>query len=153
MPYLKTKSKENGSRIKLYYEDYGKGKPIVLIHGWPLSHRMWDKQIESLVEAEYRVIAYDRRGFGQSSKPYSGYDYNTLAKDLKDIISELKLKQVTLVGFSMGGGEVARYIGKYGTELIKKAVLVGAVTPYLLETEDNDNGVSGEVFERQGCFF
>lgn len=147
MPYLKTKSKENGAAIKLYYEDYGKGKPIVLIHGWPLSHRMWDKQIEHLVEAGFRVIAYDRRGFGQSSKPYSGYDYDTLAKDLKDLISELKLKQVTLVGFSMGGGEVARYIGKYGTELIKKAILIGAVTPFLLETEDNKNGVSGEVFE------
>jgi len=147
MPYLKTKSKENGRSIKLYYEDYGKGKPIVLIHGWPLSHRMWDKQMEFLVEAGYRVIAYDRRGFGQSDKPYSGYDYNTLAKDLKHLISELKLKQVTLVGFSMGGGEVARYIGNYGTELIKKAVLIGAVTPFLLETEDNENGVSGEVFE------
>ena len=90
MPYLKTKSKENGSSIKLYYEDYGKGKPVVLIHGWPLSHRMWDKQIECLVEAGYRVVAYDRRGFGQSSKPYKGYNYDTLAKDLKDLISELK---------------------------------------------------------------
>jgi len=146
MPYFKTKSKENGSSIKLYYEDYGKGKPIVLIHGWPLSHRMWDKQIESLVESGYRVIAYDRRGFGQSSKPYSGYNYNALAKDLKELISGLKLKEVVLAGFSMGGGEVARYIGNYGTELVKKAILIGAVTPYLLETEDNKNAVSGDVF-------
>ncbi len=147
MAYLKTNSKENGNSIKLYYEDYGKGKPVILIHAWPLSHRMWDKQVSRLVEAGYRVIAYDRRGFGQSSKPYSGYNYNTLAKDLKDLISELKLKEVTLVGFSMGGGEVARYIGKYGTSNVKKAILVGAVTPFLLKTDDNDNAVEPSVFE------
>jgi peroxiredoxin len=147
MAYLKTNSKENGNSIKLYYEDYGKGKPVILIHGWPLSHRMWDKQISDLVEAGYRVITYDRRGFGQSSKPYAGYDYNTLAKDLKALISKLKLKEVTLIGFSMGGGEVARYIGNYGTSHVKKAILVGAVTPYLLQTEDNDNAVDGSVFE------
>ena len=112
MEYIKTNSKENSNGISLYYEDHGKGQPIVLIHGWPLSHRMWDLQTEELVNAGFRVISYDRRGFGQSSKPFIGYDYNSLACDLKDLIQQLKLKNVILVGFSMGGGEVARYIRK-----------------------------------------
>lgn len=147
MSYIKTNSKENTNGISLYYQDYGAGQPIILIHGWPLSHRMWDLQIEALVDAGFRVIAYDRRGFGLSSKPYTGYDYNTLASDLKDLIQQLKLKNVILAGFSMGGGEVARYIGRYGTEDIDKAILIGAVTPFLKQTGDNKNAVDVSVFE------
>ncbi|MBS3739303.1 MAG: alpha/beta hydrolase, partial [Psychroflexus sp.] len=104
MGFIKTNSKENSNSIELYYEDYGSGQPVILIHGWPLSHRMWDTQINALVNAGFRVIAYDRRGFGQSSKPFTGYDYNTMASDLKDIIDQLELKNIILAGFSMGGG-------------------------------------------------
>ncbi|NBC58902.1 MAG: alpha/beta fold hydrolase [Bacteroidetes bacterium] len=147
MGFIKTNSKENSNSIELYYEDYGSGQPVILIHGWPLSHRMWDTQIDALVNAGYRVIAYDRRGFGQSSKPFTGYDYNTMASDLKDIIDQLELKNIILAGFSMGGGEVARYIGKYGTENLKKTILIGAVTPFLKETKDNKNAVDASVFE------
>lgn len=147
MGFIKTNSKENSKSIELNYIDYGSGQPIVLIHGWPLNHRMWDTQIEALVDAGFRVIAYDRRGFGESSKPYSGYDYDTMASDLKGLIDQLELKNIILTGFSMGGGEVARYIGKYGTENIKKAILIGAVTPFLKETPDNKNAVDDSVFE------
>ncbi len=147
MEYIKTNSKENSNSINLYYEDYGSGQPVVLIHGWPLSHRMWDTQIEALVNAGFRVIAYDRRGFGQSSKPFTGYDYNTMATDLKDLIEQLKLKNIVLVGFSMGGGEVARYIGRYGSDNVDKAILIGAVTPFLKKTTNNDNAVDASVFE------
>ncbi|EOW1983126.1 alpha/beta fold hydrolase [Enterococcus faecium] len=131
---------ENGARIELHYEDVGSGKPIVLIHGWPLSGRSWEKQVPSLVEAGYRVITYDRRGFGESSQPWNGYDYDTFAADLDKVMTHLDLTNVTLVGFSMGGGEVARYIGTYGTERIEKAVLAGAVPPYLYKATDNPNG-------------
>jgi peroxiredoxin len=147
MGYITTNFEENSNNVNLYYEDYGSGKPIILIHGWPLSHRMWDNQIEVLVQAGFRVIAYDRRGFGQSSKPFAGYNYNAMASDLNDLISKLNLKKVILCGFSMGGGEVARYIGKYGTSNVSKAILVSAVTPFLLETEDNKNAVDSSVFE------
>jgi len=147
MEYIKTNSKENSKSINLYYEDYGSGQPIVLIHGWPLSHRMWDLQTEALVNAGFRVIAYDRRGFGQSSKPFSGYDYNTMACDLKNLINKLELEKVILIGFSMGGGEVARYIGKYGTEHVDKAILISSVTPFLKETKDNKNAVDASVFQ------
>jgi peroxiredoxin len=147
MHFINTNTLENSKNIQLYYEDYGKGQPIILIHGWPLSHRMWDSQIEHLVEAGFRVIAYDRRGFGQSSKPYSGYDYNTMAEDLNSIIQSLELNNVILCGFSMGGGEVARYIGNYGTKKLDKAILMGAVTPFLKETEDNKNAVDESVFK------
>lgn len=147
MNLINTKSRENSTNISLYYEDYGKGQPIILIHGWPLNHRMWDAQIDVLVEAGFRVIAYDRRGFGQSSKPYNGYDYNTLANDLNVLIQALNLKKIILCGFSMGGGEVARYIGKYGTNNIDKAILIGAVTPFLKETDENKNAVDQSVFE------
>ncbi len=147
MGYIKTNFKENSNSINLYYEDYGSGQPIVLIHGWPLSHRMWDNQIEALVNSGYRVIAYDRRGFGQSSKPFKGYDYNTMACDLKDLIDQLELKNIILAGFSMGGGEVARYIGRYGTKNISKAILISAVTPFLKETKDNPNAVDSSVFD------
>lgn len=146
MSELNTSSLEKSKAIKLAYNDYGSGQPVILIHGWPLNRVMWEYQVEALADAGYRVISYDRRGFGESSKPWSGYDYDTLARDLKDIIETLKLKDVILIGFSMGGGEVARFIGEYGTSSIAKAVLVSAVTPFMLKTEDND-AVDASVFE------
>jgi len=139
--------KENSCDINIYYEDYGSGKPVVLIHGWPLSSSSWEKQIPSLMEAGYRVIAYDRRGFGQSSKPASGYNYDTLAEDLNKIMTKLNLRAAALVGFSMGGGEVARYLGKYGSERVSKAVFMSAIPPFLLKTSDNPEGVDGSVFD------
>jgi non-heme chloroperoxidase len=139
--------KENSTSIHLYYEDHGSGQPVVLIHGYPLSSASWEKQIPALLDAGYRVIAYDRRGFGKSSQPTTGYNYNTFAEDLHHVITYLKLKDVTLVGFSMGGGEVARYIGTHGSKNIHKAVIIGGVPPYLLKTADNPEGVDGAVFE------
>lgn len=131
---------ENGAPIQLYFEDVGEGKPIVLIHGWPLSGRSWEAQVPALVEAGYRVITYDRRGFGESSKVWDGYEYNTFAADLNILINYLDLHDVTLVGFSMGGGEVARYIGQYGTSRLSSAVLAGAVTPYLFKDDEHPEG-------------
>ena len=131
---------ENSTPIELHYEDHGTGKPVVLIHGWPLSGRSWENQVPALVEAGYRVISYDRRGFGDSSQPWSGYDYDTFAKDLDTLLTELDLTEVTLVGFSMGGGEVVRYIGTYGEGRIAKAVLASAVPPFLGKTDDNPEG-------------
>ena len=139
--------KENSCNIDIYYEDYGSGKPVVLIHGWPLSSSSWEKQIPSLIEAGYRVIAYDRRGFGHSSKPASGYNYDTLAEDLNKIMTKLNLRDATLVGFSMGGGEVARYLSKYGSERVNKAVFMSAIPPFLLKTSNNPEGVDGSVFD------
>jgi len=139
--------KENSCNIDIYYEDYGSGKPVVLIHGWPLSSSSWEKQIPSLIEAGYRVIAYDRRGFGHSSKPASGYNYDTLAEDLNKIMTKLNLRDATLVGFSMGGGEVARYLSKYGSERVSKAVFMSAIPPFLLKTSNNPEGVDGSVFD------
>ena len=132
---------ENDNPIELHYEDYGTGKPVVLIHGWPLSGRSWENQVPALVEAGYRVVTYDRRGFGQSSQPWGGYDYDTFAADLHILIEHLDLRELTLVGFSMGGGEVARYIGTYGTERVAKAVLAAAVPPFLYKSDDNPDGV------------
>jgi peroxiredoxin len=132
---------------ELFYTDVGEGQPIVLIHGWPLSHRMWESQINALVDAGYRCIAYDRRGFGDSGKPNGGYDYDTFASDLNDLILALDLNDVVLVGFSMGGGEVARYLGTYGTERVVKAALLGAVPPFLLQTEDNPHGAPQTLFD------
>lgn len=139
MPYV-TVATQNDDPIDLYYEVQGSGKPVVLIHGWPLSGRAWESQLPALVEAGYQVITYDRRGFGQSSKPWEGYDYDTLAQDLKALMETLDLNDATLVGFSMGGGEVARYLGKYGSERISKAVLASAVSPYLYKADDNPDG-------------
>lgn len=136
---------ESGIGIELHYEDIGSGKPIVLIHGWPLSGRSWEKQVPALVEAGYRVITYDRRGFGQSSQPWNGYEYDTFAADLHKLIVHLDLSDVTLVGFSMGGGEVSRYIGTYGTKRVSKAVLAGAIPPYLYKSEDNPDGGFDDV--------
>jgi pimeloyl-ACP methyl ester carboxylesterase len=146
MPYL-TVAKENSGNIDLYYEDHGAGKPVILIHGWPLSGRAWEKQVSALVNAGHRVITYDRRGFGNSGKPTFGYDYNTLAKDLDTLITKLKLRDVTLVGFSMGGGEVARYVGKYGSARVKKAVFIAAIPPFLLKTADNPQGGDASIYE------
>ena len=147
MSFIETTSKEKGKSLRLYYEDYGEGKPVILIHGWPLSHRMWEYQISEVVEAGFRCIAYDRRGFGDSDKPWTNYDYDSLAKDLNDIITNLGLTEVTIVGFSMGGGEVARYIGNYGTSKLSKAALISAVPPYMLKTDDNPDGMERDVFE------
>lgn len=131
----------------IHYYDQGEGQPVVLIHGWPLSHRMWESQINALTDAGYRCIAYDRRGFGESGRPTTGYDYDTFAADLHGLIEHLDLKHVALAGFSMGGGEVARYIGRYGTSRIEKAMLLGAVTPFMLKTADNPQGAELSMFE------
>jgi len=139
MPKLKV-GIENQSPIELYYEDVGAGKPVVLIHGWPLSGRSWENQVPALVGAGFRVLTYDRRGFGASSQPWNGYDYDTFAADVDALLRYKDLRDVTLVGFSMGGGEVARYIGRYGTERIAKAVFTSAVPPFLLKTRDNPEG-------------
>ena len=139
MPRVSVGKQDNQS-VELHYEDHGAGKPVVLIHGWPLSARSWEAQIPSLISAGYRVIAYDRRGFGQSSQPWNGYDYDTFASDLNALMTHLDLKDATLVGFSMGGGEVARYISTYGADRVAKAVFAGAVTPYLYKCADNPDG-------------
>ncbi|CAM4235735.1 alpha/beta hydrolase [Comamonas aquatilis] len=139
MPYIEI-SQSSAPAVQLHYQDFGQGPPIVLIHGWPLSGRTWEAQVGHLVDAGYRVIAYDRRGFGASSQPWSGYDYDTLAGDLHELITVLKLEDVTLLGFSMGGGEVARYVGLYGTKTVRRAIFAAAVTPYLYQTKDNPEG-------------
>ncbi|MBM2824668.1 MAG: chloroperoxidase/bromoperoxidase, non-heme-type [Dehalococcoidales bacterium] len=139
--------KENSGNIDIYYEDHGTGKLVVLIHGWPLSGASWEKQVPVLLDAGYRVISYDRRGFGNSSKPTSGYDYDTFAEDLNKLMVKLDLHNAMLVGFSMGGGEVARYLGKYGSERVSKVVFMAAITPFLLKTPDNPEGVDGSVFD------
>lgn len=139
---------ENGHDIHLYYEDHGSGQPVVLIHGYPLSGHSWEKQQQALLAAGYRVIAYDRRGFGWSSQPTVGYDYDTFAADLKILLDELDLRDAVLVGFSMGTGEVIRYLSRYGSERVSKAVLLGALPPFLLKTDDNPEGVDRSVFEK-----
>jgi pimeloyl-ACP methyl ester carboxylesterase len=146
MPYV-TVGKENSGNIDVYYEDHGSGPPIVLIHGWPLSGASWEKQVLALLDGGYRVITYDRRGFGNSSKPTSGYDYDTFAEDLDKVLMRLELRNVALVGFSMGGGEVARYLGKHGSERISKAAFLASVPPFLLKTADNPGGIEGSVFD------
>src|SRR5215470_12153245 len=139
--------KENSTPIELYYEDHGSGSPVVLIHGWPLSGASWEKQTTALLAAGHRVITYDRRGFGRSSQPTTGYNYDTFAADLHKVVTKLALKDFVLAGFSMGGGEVARYIGKYGSKGVKKAIFISGVPPYLLKTPENPEGVDGSVFE------
>ncbi len=146
MPYVNV-GKENSGNIDLYYEDHGGGKPIVLIHGYPLSGASWEKQLPVLLNAGYRAITYDRRGFGESSKPTSGYNYDTFAEDLRKLVSHLGLRDFALVGFSMGGGEVARYMGRYGSKDVSKAVFISSVPPYLLKTSDNPEGLDGGAFE------
>ena len=139
MPKFKVNA-DSHNPVEIHYEDHGSGKPIVLIHGWPLSGRSWEAQVPALIEAGYRVITYDRRGFGWSSQPWSGYDYDTLAADLHGLMTHLDLKNATLVGFSMGGGEVARYVATYGTERVAKAVFAAAVPPFLYKNADNPEG-------------
>jgi len=138
---------ENSTPIDLYYEDHGTGPPVMLIHGWPLSGRSWEKQLTALLAAGRRVITYDRRGFGKSSQPAKGYDYDTFAEDLHKLVTTLDLRDFALVGFSMGGGEVARYLGTYGTERVSKAVFMAAVPPFLLKTPDNSGGVDISIFD------
>jgi non-heme chloroperoxidase len=144
--YIKV-GQENSTPIEVYYEDHGAGSPVVLIHGWPLSGASWEKQTAALLAAGHRVITYDRRGFGRSSKPTIGYNYDTFAADLDVVLSTLNLTDVSLVGFSMGTGEVTRYIGKYGTKRVRKAVLIGTLGPYLVKTADNPEGVDRSVFD------
>ena len=138
---------ENSGNVDLYYEDHGTGKPIVLIHGYPLSGASWEKQLPVLLSAGYRVITYDRRGFGQSSKPTSGYNYDTFAEDLQKLVTQLGLHDFALVGFSMGGGEVARYMRRYGSKDVSKAVFISSIPPYLLKAPDNPEGVDGSAFD------
>jgi len=144
MPRLRTTASPS---TELYYEDRGQGQAIVLVHGWPLSGAMWESQVNALVDAGFRCVTYDRRGFGWSGRPIGGYDYDTFASDLNDVVTSLDLNNFTLVGFSMGGGEVARYIGRYGTEHVSKAVLLSSVPPFLLKTNDNPEGLDGKLFD------
>ncbi len=146
MPHI-TVGKENSGPIELYYEDHGDGAPIVLIHGYPLDGRSWEKQEAALLDAGYRVIAHDRRGFGKSSQPTIGYDYDTFAADLDVLLTTLDLHDVILVGFSMGTGEVTRYLGTYGSARVAKAVLLGPIPPFLLHTDDNPDGLPQELFD------
>ncbi len=146
MPYVSV-GQENSGSIDLHYEDHGAGDPVILIHGYPLNGSSWEKQLPVLLAAGHRVVTYDRRGFGRSSQPTTGYNYDTFAEDLHRLILHLKLDKCALVGFSMGGGEVVRYIGKYGSKGISRAVIIGGVPPFLLRTTDNSEGVEGRVFE------
>jgi peroxiredoxin len=144
---LITVGTENSTDIELYYEDHGSGQPVVLIHGYPLDGSSWEKQTAALLGAGYRVITYDRRGFGKSSKPAEGYDYDTFAADLNTLLTTLDLNDVVLVGFSMGTGEVGRYLGTYGSARVSRAAFLGSLEPYLLKTDDNPDGVPQEVFD------
>lgn len=143
MPFITARTDDT----PIHYVDQGRGRPVILVHGWPLSHRMWEAQIAALVDAGYRTIAYDRRGFGESGKPGAGYDYDVFAADLDDLMTALDLHDASLVGFSMGGGEVARYIGTRGTGRLRQAALLGAVPPFLLQTADNPDGAPRDVFD------
>lgn len=138
---------ENSTEIELYYEDHGSGQPVVLIHGYPLDGSSWEKQTAALLDAGYRVITYDRRGFGKSSKPTEGYDYDTFAADLNTLLNTLDLNNVVLVGFSMGTGEVGRYLGTYGSARVARAAFLGSLEPFLLKTDDNPDGVPQDVFD------
>lgn len=146
MHYIEV-GKENSATIDLHYQDHGSGKPIILLHGWPLNERSWEAQVPVLLANGYRVISYARRGFGESSKPATGYNYDTFADDLHAIITKLDLKDITLVGFSMGTGEVARYISQYGDERIEKAVFISGILPALLKIESNPEGIEKSVFD------
>ncbi|ALJ00448.1 alpha/beta fold hydrolase [Rufibacter tibetensis] len=136
-----------GEDIQLSFTDYGAGRPVVLIHGWPLSKEMWEYQVDDLVSAGLRVITYDRRGFGHSARPWQGYDYDSLTEDLKDIMEQLDLRDTVLVGFSMGGGEAVRYLSRYGSERVSQLVMISAVPPFLAKTPNNPDGVDQNVFE------
>lgn len=146
MHYIEV-AKENLATVDLHYQDHGTGKPVILIHGWPLSERSWENQEAALLASGFRVISYARRGFGESSKPATGYNYDTFADDLHQLITKLNLTEVTLIGFSMGTGEIARYISTYGDERIEKAVFISGILPALLKTEGNTMGVEKKVFD------
>ncbi|NUQ95502.1 MAG: alpha/beta hydrolase [Streptomyces sp.] len=146
MPYI-TVGEENSAPIELYYEDHGTGQPIVLIHGYPLDGHSWERQVPALLEAGHRVITYDRRGFGRSSQPTKGYDYDTFAADLDKVLTTLDLTDAVLVGFSMGTGEVGRYLGTYGSRRVAKAAFLASLEPFLLKTDDNPAGVDQQVFD------
>jgi len=146
MKFIKTQSAD-GQEVEIFYQDIGAGQPVVLIHGWPLDHSMWDEQVTALTEAGYRCIAYDRRGFGKSDKPFNSYDYDTLSDDLNALMEALHLENVVLIGFSMGGGEVVKYFSRHGGKGVSKAVLVSSIAPFLLQTSDNPEGVPQEQFD------
>jgi non-heme chloroperoxidase len=146
MPFI-TVGTQNDSPIQIHYEDHGSGRPVVLIHGYPLNGNSWERQERELLAHGHRVVTYDRRGFGHSSQPTVGYDYDTFAADLKALLDHLDLRDITLAGFSMGGGEVVRYLGTYGSQRVRNAALLGAIPPFLLKTDDNPEGVDGQVFE------
>jgi non-heme chloroperoxidase len=146
MPYVKV-GQENSGSIELYYEDHGSGQPVVLIHGYPLSNRAWDKQVPVLLEDGRRVITYDRRGFGRSSQPVTGYNYDTFAADLKILLETLDLRDAIIVGHSMGTGEVTRYLGSYGSSRVARGVLVSPIPPFLLQAPDNPEGIPGSTFD------
>jgi non-heme chloroperoxidase len=146
MAFINIKSTDKNSSLRIFYQEYGTGSAVLFIHGWPLNHEMWEYQLNELPKHNLRCIAYDRRGFGKSDRPWKSYDYDTLADDLNEVITQLNLEKVVLVGFSMGGGEIARYIGKYGTEKIAKIVFISSVTPYMLKTDENVEGVAKETF-------
>jgi non-heme chloroperoxidase len=146
MPRLQVGT-ENGAPIEIHYEDHGSGKPIVLVHGYPLNGNSWERQERELLATGYRVITYDRRGFGRSSQPVTGYDYDTFAADLNALLDHLDLTDIVLGGFSMGTGEVTRYLGTYGSGRVRRALLFGVIPPFLLKTDDNPEGVDGAVFE------
>jgi non-heme chloroperoxidase len=147
MPFV-TVGQENSTPIEIYYEDHGSGRPVVLIHGFPLSGRAWERQERALIAAGHRVITYDRRGFGKSSQPSVGYDYDTFASDLDQLITHLDLTDFDMAGHSMGGGEIARYLGRYGTARVRRAAIVSGIPPYLLKTADNPEGGADEsVFD------
>ena len=146
MPQLKV-GVENSADIEIHYEDHGSGRPIVLIHGYPLNGNSWERQERVLLAEGYRVITYDRRGFGRSSQPTIGYDYDTFAADLNTLLEHLNLNDIALGGFSMGTGEVTRYLGKYGSSRVRKAAMFGVIPPFLLKTPDNPEGVDRSVFE------
>lgn len=139
MPFIA--NKKSKEQVAIFYEDYGKGQPVILIHGWPLSRKSWEHQVWKIVEAGYRCISYDRRGFGISSAPWDGYDYSSLASDLDTIINKLELKDAVIVGFSMGGGEVVRYLTEYGDSKIAKAALISSIIPLVKQKDDNPDGV------------
>ena len=147
MPYIPV-GKENSAPVELYYEDHGAGRPVVLIHGFPLNGRAWERQERALIAAGHRVISYDRRGFGKSGRPAAGYDYDTFAADLDALVTALDLRDFDLAGHSMGGGEIARYLGRYGTERVRRAAIISGVPPYLLKTDATPQGVPQEVFDQ-----
>jgi non-heme chloroperoxidase len=147
MPYVAV-AQENSAPVELYYEDHGAGNPVVLIHGFPLSGRAWERQERALIDAGHRVITYDRRGFGKSSQPGSGYDYDTFAADLDKLVTALDLRNFDIAGHSMGGGEIARYLGAYGTGRVRRASIISGIPPYLLKTPETPNGVPQEIFDQ-----